>query len=70
MSRPDPHDPDLPLSALFAEWPDLAPLFWERNMLCPGCPIAPFHTLTDACEVYGIDEADVRAIVMQVLPRD
>jgi hybrid cluster-associated redox disulfide protein len=25
-------------------------------MLCVGCLIAPFHTVTDACREYGLDE--------------
>lgn len=25
-------------------------------MLCFGCPIAPFHTLADACAEYGLHE--------------
>jgi len=60
MRRPDFDNPDLPLSQLFAEWPDAATVFLARGMLCPGCPIAPFHAITDACEEYGLDEDDFR----------
>jgi hypothetical protein len=30
-------------------------------MLCFGCPIAPFHTVIDACCDYSLDEAEFRA---------
>lgn len=61
MRRPDFDDPDLPLTLLFDAWPAVAPVFLARRMLCPGCPIAPFHTITDACAEYGLDEAAFRA---------
>ena len=61
MRRPDLDDPDLPLSELFAEWPDAALLFLANRMICPGCPIAPFHTIIDACDEYGLDEEAFRA---------
>lgn len=60
MRRPDFDDPDLPLSDLFAEWPEMAKAFWDRRMLCPGCPVAPFHTISEACDEYGLEEAAFR----------
>ncbi|WP_108258036.1 DUF1858 domain-containing protein [Mangrovicoccus ximenensis] len=61
MSKPDFDDPDLPLPDLLAEWPEAAAVFLERKMLCPGCPISPFHTVADACLEYGLDEGAFRA---------
>ncbi|MGR3322182.1 MAG: DUF1858 domain-containing protein [Pseudooceanicola sp.] len=61
MRRPDFDDPDLPLSDLFATWPETAAGFMARGMLCPGCPIAPFHAITDACTEYDLDEDEFRA---------
>lgn len=63
---PDIDDPDLPLSAVFAAWPDSAPVFLERRMICPGCPIAPFHSLSDACAEYGQDEARLRETLRRI----
>ncbi|MBS8228272.1 MULTISPECIES: DUF1858 domain-containing protein [Rhodobacterales] len=59
--RPDFDDPDLPLSELFNAWPEMATVFLERRMLCPGCPIAPFHAIPDACLEYDLDEDAFRA---------
>ncbi|UOA27850.1 hypothetical protein [Pseudosulfitobacter sp. DSM 107133] len=56
MRDPVLDDPDLPLSMLFEHWPEAAPLFFEKHMLCPGCPVARFYTLGDACCRYGQDE--------------
>ena len=61
MRRPDIDDPDLPLEELFRHWPAAARPFFERRMLCPGCPIAPFHTVVEACEEYQLDEDGFRA---------
>ena len=60
MKRRDFDNPDLPLSELFAQWPELMRVFIEQRMLCPGCPIAPFHAITDACIEYDLDEDDFR----------
>lgn len=60
MIVPDIDNPDLPLQALFAIWPAAATVFLAHRMLCFGCPIAPFHTVIDACQEYGLDEMEFR----------
>lgn len=54
-------DPDLPLVLVFARCPEVAAVFRARGMACLGCPIAPFHTVFDACAEYGLDEIAFRA---------
>ncbi|MFN4129249.1 MAG: DUF1858 domain-containing protein [Paracoccaceae bacterium] len=61
MFGPRMDDPDLPLRLLFDHWPAAATVFLSRRMVCFGCPIAPFHTVIDACAEYGLDEALFRA---------
>ncbi len=61
MRDPKMDDPDLPLRLLFDRWPEVAPGFMARKMLCFGCPISPFHTVIDACAEYALDEAAFRA---------
>jgi hybrid cluster-associated redox disulfide protein len=56
MTNKDINNPDLPLQVLFNKWPDIARVFLSHRMLCFGCPIAPFHTIMDACLEYGLDE--------------
>ena len=60
MTAPDIDDPQLPLTTLFREWPETPTVFIRHRMLCFGCPIAPFHTIIDACEEYGLDEESFR----------
>lgn len=61
MPRPEIDDPDLSLMALFDRWPGAATAFLSHHMLCFGCPIAPFHTVIDACRDYTLDESLFRA---------
>lgn len=56
MRKPRLDDPDLPLADLMTQWPQTIPVFVRHKMLCVGCLISPFHTVTDACEEYGLDE--------------
>jgi hybrid cluster-associated redox disulfide protein len=65
MRRPDIDDPNLPLSRIFEQWPGTAGVFLDRRMLCFGCPIAPFHTVIDACAEYGLDEDVIRRELRQ-----
>jgi hybrid cluster-associated redox disulfide protein len=53
-------NPDLPLQVLFERWPGTASVFLAHRMLCFGCPIAPFHTVIDACLEYGLEETGFR----------
>ena len=61
MRTPSLDDPDLPLADIFRHWPATGQAFIERKMLCFGCPIAPFHTVIDACLEYRLDEEAFRA---------
>lgn len=61
MSPPKIDDPDLTLTALFAAWPQTPVVFLRHKMACFGCPIAPFHTVIDACREYGLDEEAFRS---------
>jgi hybrid cluster-associated redox disulfide protein len=63
----DPDDPDLPLADLFRAWPQSARLFLAHRTACVGCPIAPFHTVRDACAEYRLDEAAFRAALAALI---
>ena len=69
MPKTNIDDPDLPLSRLFERWPAAGAVFMSHGMLCFGCPIAPFHTVIDACLEYRLDEeafrAELRAVVVE-----
>ncbi|WP_294623204.1 DUF1858 domain-containing protein [uncultured Roseovarius sp.] len=56
MARIRLDDPDLPLEDLMREWPQTISVFMRHRMLCVGCLVSPFHTVTDACAEYQLDE--------------
>jgi len=55
MRRIQLDDPDLPLKDLMSQWPKTIPVFIRHGMLCVGCFVSPFHTITDACAAYNLD---------------
>ena len=60
MTAKRPHDPDLSVDHLMRYWPDTIAVFVRYRMLCVGCPIGPFHTVTDACREHSVDEEAFR----------
>ncbi len=45
------------LEEMFDRWPATAAVFSRRQMGCVGCAVASFYTVSDAVNVYGLDEA-------------
>ena len=35
--------------------PSTIRVFLDFHMNCVGCPIGPFHTISDSCEAHGIE---------------
>ncbi|MBY5989170.1 DUF1858 domain-containing protein [Roseovarius atlanticus] len=69
MPRARLDDPDLPLADLITAWPQTIPVFVRHGMLCVGCLVSPFHTVTDACAEYHLDEEDFLAELRQAAER-
>jgi len=60
-------DPDLPLHELMSRWPETIRVFLKYQLLCVGCLVAPFHTISDACMEHGVDETSLRADLRQAV---
>lgn len=56
MKRDALDNPDLMLNELMERWPETIAVFVSHRMLCVGCMIGPFHTISDACREYDLDE--------------
>jgi hybrid cluster-associated redox disulfide protein len=50
-------NPDMPVDEIMRRWPATIAVVLRHGMLCVGCPIGSFHTVTDACTEHGVDEA-------------
>jgi hybrid cluster-associated redox disulfide protein len=56
MNRIWTPDPEMTMDAVMRAWPATISVLIRHRMLCIGCPIAPFHTLAEACHAHAIDE--------------
>jgi len=50
------YDPDMPIDMVMRRWPATMKVLMRHRMLCVGCPIGGFHTITEACQEHGLDE--------------
>lgn len=56
---------EAPIEDILGRWPDVSQVFIANRMSCIGCPIAKFHTLKEACQIYLLNFEEV---VGQVTP--
>lgn len=58
-----------PVDMVMRRWPDTIRTFLNRRMKCPGCPIACFHSVADACREHHVDAeaflGELRALALQ-----
>lgn len=56
MRKLELDESEMTLADLMSQWPETIPIFVRHKMLCVGCLVSPFHTISDACAEYGLDE--------------
>ncbi|GAB5506420.1 MAG: DUF1858 domain-containing protein [Rhizobiaceae bacterium] len=49
-------DPDMPIDEIMRKWPMTIGTVIKHGMLCVGCPIGGFHTVSEACAEHDVDE--------------
>lgn len=49
-------DPDMSVDEIMRRWPATIRVMMRNGMLCIGCPIGVFHTVSDACAAHALDE--------------
>jgi hybrid cluster-associated redox disulfide protein len=59
----------LTVSEIMSRWPATMRLFIDWHLLCVGCPIAPFHTLTDVAFEHGVVRDDLIEALLEVIDR-
>lgn len=50
--------PDMPIDEVMRRWPATIHVLVRRRMLCVGCPIGPFHTISEACREHAVPESE------------
>ncbi|RUW54859.1 DUF1858 domain-containing protein [Mesorhizobium sp. M1A.F.Ca.ET.072.01.1.1] len=53
-------DDDATMDGIMRETPAAIRVVLQHGMLCVGCPIAPFHTVSDAAREHELDEDQLR----------
>jgi hybrid cluster-associated redox disulfide protein len=48
---------NMSIDEIMRAWPGTIRVILRHRMLCVGCPIAPFHAISDVCREHGADEA-------------
>ncbi|MEP0697895.1 MAG: DUF1858 domain-containing protein [Nitratireductor sp.] len=56
MARFPQIDPDMSVDEIMRRWPSTIAVMIRHGMLCVGCPIGGFHTVTDACREHHVEE--------------
>lgn len=46
---------DMSMDEIMRAWPDTIAVLLRYRVLCIGCPVATFHTATDAAREHGLD---------------
>ena len=67
MTHPPFPIADLPIAEVLERWPQTVAVFLKRRMACPGCAMAPFMTLAEARQCYGLPAADLVDEVRRVI---
>jgi hybrid cluster-associated redox disulfide protein len=47
--------PQEPVSAVLARSSAVLPVFVRHRMACPGCAMAPYMTIAEAAQTYGLE---------------
>jgi len=68
--KPTSIDPDMTVDEIMRRWPSTIAVAIRHGMLCVGCPIGIFHTVTDACAAHGLDEDAFSAELLDAMRRD
>ena len=65
------HDIDISthVDDIMRKWPGTIRAFLDHRMNCPGCPIACFHTVADACREHGVAVEEFVADLRRVVAR-
>lgn len=48
---------EMSIDKMMRAWPLTIRVVLKHRMLCVGCPVASFHTISDACREHGVDES-------------
>ncbi len=56
MARKPPDKFDMLIDDAMRKWPETLPVLIRYNMQCIGCPLANFHTVSDAAVEHNMED--------------
>jgi hybrid cluster-associated redox disulfide protein len=62
-------DHDLSMDKILRLWPATIRVLLRHQVLCIGCPLAVFHTVTDACIEHCLNEETFVAELEQAISK-
>ena len=68
--KPQSIDPDMTVDEIMRRWPATIGVMIAYKLLCIGCPIGVFHTVTDVCAAHDVDEDAFSADLLAAMRRD
>ena len=68
--KPATIDPRMTVDEIMRRWPITIRVMMRNEMLCIGCPIGIFHTVSDACEAYRVDRESLVKELLQAITGD
>ncbi|RUV84265.1 MAG: DUF1858 domain-containing protein [Mesorhizobium sp.] len=63
-------DDDVTMDGIMRGTPAAIRVVLRHRMLCVGCPIASFHTISDAAREHDLDEDRLRRDLQAVMDHD
>lgn len=63
-------DADMTMDAVMRTWPETVRVVLEHGMLCVGCPVGPFHTVTEASHAHHLDEDELLQSLLAAIGRE
>ncbi len=60
-------DPDMTVDEIMRVCPATIRVLIRHGMLCVGCPIGTFHTVSEVCAAHSVDEARFTADLAEAI---
>ncbi|MCA0008713.1 MULTISPECIES: DUF1858 domain-containing protein [unclassified Mesorhizobium] len=60
---------DATMDEIMLRWPATIGVVLQYRLLCVGCPVASFHTISEAAREHGIGEESLRVDLNAAIER-
>jgi hybrid cluster-associated redox disulfide protein len=67
MMEPSLPNPDMTVADVLDRWPETVAVFRQFKTACVGCVMAPFDTLSDMAQIYGLEPGEVILAMRQAV---